>query len=77
MDSYKDCIPDDKVRLLLQQKYHSLDTESYHNNIPIDDTTNSYKPTSIMQFNELTKSKRRQVKNACGEVEKYIFDPDH
>ncbi|KAG2204681.1 hypothetical protein INT47_011976 [Mucor saturninus] len=30
-----------------------------------EDTANSYKSTSIMQFNELTKSKRRQVKNAC------------
>ncbi|KAI7894186.1 uncharacterized protein EV154DRAFT_108843 [Mucor mucedo] len=70
MDSYRDCLADNNMQLLLQQKYHSLDTGSYHSNMSTDDTANSYKPTSIMQFNELTKSKRRQVKNACVNCQK-------
>lgn len=57
---------DHETQHLLQQQYNSLDKPFYHSSMAIDD--NSYKPTSIMQFNDLTKSKRRQVKNACGIV---------
>lgn len=71
MNSYIDYAPSgEKVQLLLQQQYNGTDNPSYHTNMSTGNTTdnNNYKPTSIMQFNDLIKSKRRQVKNACGKV---------
>ncbi|KAG2233753.1 hypothetical protein BDF21DRAFT_491181 [Thamnidium elegans] len=74
MNTFAEYTFDNKVQLLLQQKYNieniSSPSDATANNIVNSNNKNNDQPVTNMSLNDLSKPKRRQVKNACVNCQK-------